>query len=131
MSKQEEGTCVVCRVPEVQVENEADDGFDDDMASVALSQVQKANEESQLISCICHYQEEQMCCQTIVKLSLKFVYIQTKIRLLIGQENEADDGFDDDMASVALSQVQKANEEWHISDTDIPWYVASQEEQKR
>jgi len=65
MSKQEEGTCVVCRVPEVQV------------------------------------------------------------------ENEADDGFDDDMASVALSQVQKANEEWHISETDIPWYVASQEEQKR
>lgn len=65
MSKQEESTCVVCRVPEVQV------------------------------------------------------------------ENEADDGFDDDMASVALSQVQKANEEWHISESDVPWYVSSQEEQKR
>lgn len=44
-------------------------------------------------------------------------------------EIETDDGIDDDLASITLSQVQKANEEWQIN--DVPWYVASQDEQIR
>lgn len=44
---------------------------------------------------------------------------------------EVDDCFDDDLASVALSQVQKANASEDWQNNEIPWYVASQDEQKR